>query len=165
VTNHLADAHTLAQEHGVLARQLGALQTRWTLRWQQQENRLQQLEGEVVRLRGRLLQARTAQLWGLVQHGHPPRIAGRMPAPIAGSPVNTPAGILADAASVICQTGCAGHAHPWRTAEGLCQRTGDLCHAAERLPVSLPGSQGPEAIRRPSATDQPSGVAPGTGRT
>ena len=38
---------------------------------------------------------------------------------------------LLEAQAVICQTGCAGHAHPWLEPDGQCRRTGQACDRLE----------------------------------
>eukprot|EP01041_Mallomonas_annulata_P036414 gene36414-biopygen28460 len=70
---------------------------------------LKALAGEVVRLRGQLVVAHTSRLWG-------------MP--------NQTTEDLEAARKVICQTGCAGHAHPWLSEAGQCRWSGRVCDGA-----------------------------------
>lgn len=118
-------AVSVVREHAVLCRQLGGVQDRVTRLLQEKEIALNALGSEVVRLRGQLMVARTSLLWG-------------MTAPVAGLPLQArassearaqigPAQDLEAARKVVCQTGCAGHAHPWLTDGGQCSWRGREC--------------------------------------
>lgn len=152
--------HLLVREHGMLVRQLASLQRRWSEQWAEQTARERRLDAEVVRLRGRLLQARTALLWGLGAVPGDAALHNRSPAQGQALPaVGRSASAFREVAAVLCQTACTGHAHPWRTAEGLCQRTGDACRTdtGMRSGVGAPEAHGPdrcEALpdRSPSAS-------------
>ncbi len=101
----------LQHEHGVLLRYLGEVQRGVSAR-------LARLEADNLRLRAALLVNRTAWLWGL---GPPATPAGRTGATLATPP--------ASALRVLCQVGCAGHAHAWLDEGGQCRRTGSACEA------------------------------------
>lgn len=132
---------SLALEHTVLVRRLAVLQKRLGAQWHAHQTQLEQLQTEVIRLRARLLKERTALYWGLKPQAvtDPPcPTASGGPAvaalhgPLAGP---TPATReLSEAEAVICKTGCAGHAHPWRSPEGLCLRRGEPCQGGDGLP-------------------------------
>lgn len=115
----------VVHEHAVLCRQLGGVQDRVTRLLREKEIALNALSSEVVCLRGQLVVARTSLLWG-------------MTASVAGLPLQArasgaararigPAQDLEAARKVICQTGCAGHAHAWLTGEGQCSWRGRDC--------------------------------------
>lgn len=115
----------LAQEHGVLLRQLGRLQSRMALLLAGHAKEVQRLQAEVLRLRGRLLVASTRVYWGL---------GARLDAPFylpSGSVVPgvdaTARKPVATAAAVLCQTGCVGHAHHWLGEDGQCRLNGEPC--------------------------------------
>lgn len=119
----------LALEHGALVRQLGALQRRVGEQLRAQSETMSALQDENMRLRAGLLVLRTALFWGLaaVHAG----ALGRVPARISGARVRAP---WPEAQAVICQTACAGHAHPWRGDDGQCQRTGLACGTGASAP-------------------------------
>lgn len=118
----------LAVEHGVLMRQLGGLQRRTSELLDASTQRVAALERENLRLRAELILMRTALCWGLgagtlLRRPSVPRSGGRSPprgAMVAEAP---------EAQTVICRTGCAGHAHPWLEPDGQCRRLGTLCEA------------------------------------
>lgn len=115
----------LSCEHGALVRRLGALQQRLDDLLRDQARQVYALEADRMRLRAQVVLLRTAAFWGLSGlqvPGRPP--AGRMRTQTPLAP-NAP-----QAQAVICQTGCAGHAHPWLSDDGLCRRSGQAC---ERL--------------------------------
>ncbi|HEX5738908.1 MAG TPA: hypothetical protein VFY22_10380 [Hydrogenophaga sp.] len=121
------EVQELTGEHGALARQLASLQDRVSRQIADYGDQVRVLQAEVVRLRGRLLQARTALLWGLARGdlrqgalSVPRRVHRRLSLVSEAMP---------DAHTVICQTACAGHAHPWLEADGVCRRTGSACEA------------------------------------
>lgn len=99
---------TAQDEHLVLIRLVGRLQERMSVFVTAAATSLRLQEAEIVRLRGELLVARTAALWGLAWG-------------------EAQAQRLDLAHQVICQTGCVGHAHYWLGDDGNCQRTGDPC--------------------------------------
>jgi hypothetical protein len=134
-----ACVQALAGEHGALTRQLAVLQCRVSDQLADYAGRVRWLEAEVVRLRGRLVQSRTALLWGLDQGGLPQArpsahtMAAERPRSVPkATAVHTQA--MPESSAVICQTGCSGHAHPWLEADGQCRRTGGACDG----PVSGP---------------------------
>ncbi|WP_439586489.1 hypothetical protein [Hydrogenophaga sp.] len=128
-TVHLAARHDsvaareLAQEHGALTRQMASLQRRVSEQVRAQAQQLAALEEEVVCLRGQLIVTRTCMLWGLGVAGVARPMPRRPHAPVIAA--QEP---MAEASSVICQTGCVGHAHPWLEADGQCRRTGVACN-------------------------------------
>lgn len=111
----------LVIEHGVLMRQIGGLQRRATEQWQA-------LQAENLRLRAELVILRTSVLWGLGVHPVMRRQSTNRATPRMGMIAHGTQG----AQVVICQTGCAGHAHPWLSDDGQCLRSG---HACDRLMV------------------------------
>lgn len=116
------DQRALSDEHGALLRQMAALQRRVSDQVAQQAHRLNAIESENLRLRAELVRSRTAVLWGLhtAAVGTPiRRLAPRLSAPVARE--------WPEAQAVICQTGCAGHAHAWLDDQGQCRRTGETC--------------------------------------
>lgn len=130
-------AQDLAQEHVALVGRLGRLQQRVTEQLQAGARRQAALEAENLRLRCELVRMRTAVAWDLrpmVLHARP------VPGPQASAP-RAEAG-LREAQAVICQTGCAGHAHPWLEPDGQCRRTGQAC---DRLEGDAPALSPPVA--------------------
>lgn len=102
-------------EHGVLVRHWAHLQQSVTETVQKNGLTVASLEAEVVRLRGHLLVARTQLFWGI---GGAPLTATKShhaPAPSSPAPSSWP-----QVDAVLCRTGCAGHAHPWRDEQGRC---------------------------------------------
>jgi hypothetical protein len=78
---------------------------------------------------------RTATLWGL---------GGLLLAP-AGNAARAPVlravhPVWREASEVICQTGCVGHAHPWRDDQGLCRRTGEACQPGAGVQAEADGT-------------------------
>lgn len=113
----------LVVEHRVLMRQIGGLQRRSAEQWQALQVREAALQAENLRLRAELVLLRTSVLWGL-------GVASMMRRPAAGRPARQPAAVASgtgEAQAVICQTGCAGHAHPWLGEQGQCLRSGQAC--------------------------------------
>lgn len=115
-------AREIAIEHGVLTRQLAALQRRLSEQMCAGTLQVLALEDEVLRLRAQLIVTRTCLLWGL-------GVAGVMkPMPRARAVAARARTVdMAEASNVICQTGCVGHAHPWLEEDGMCRRTGQAC--------------------------------------
>lgn len=111
----------VVHEHAILTRHLGSVQGRVSRLMQEKDAELQALSGEVVQLRGQLVIAQTHQLWGmtaplgLIVRRHSARIAPRED--------------LEAARKAICQVGCSGHAHHWRSDEGQCRWSGLACDA------------------------------------
>ena len=112
----------LSAEHGVLVRRLAQLQQRVGEQLQASARHASRLEAENLRLRAALIRMKTSVAWNLrgaaMQSPPPPKRR-------AVDPVAAPG--LEAAHAVICQTGCAGHAHPWLEADGQCRRTGRSC--------------------------------------
>ena len=115
-------ARELAIEHGVLTRQMAGLQRRVDEQMRTHAQRVTALEAEVLHLRAQLVIARTCLLWGLGVAG----VVWPMPRR-ARTAVADAVEAMAEASSVICQTGCVGHAHPWLESDGQCRRTGQAC--------------------------------------
>jgi hypothetical protein len=112
-------------EHGVLMRQIGGLQRRSSELLQAAAQREAALLAENLRLRAELVLLRTSVFWGLG--------AATVTRPPAAERVITPSDYAhgaPEAQTVICQTGCVGHAHPWLADDGQCRRSGQVC---ERL--------------------------------
>ena len=122
VRHDSAAAREIAIEHGVLTRQLAGLQRRVGEQMRAHAQQVAALEEEVLQLRVQLVVARTCLLWGLGVAGVTRPVPRRARAPVAGA-----VEAMAEASSVICQTGCVGHAHPWLEADGQCRRTGQAC--------------------------------------
>jgi len=127
-----ANPHALVMaEHLALIRQMARLQWHMDHVLAASQARDVRNNAEILRLRGQLLAARTAALWGL--SGLPqqlPRVSATR------TRVNAAQPLVDDAATrdVICQTGCAGHAHTWLAEDGRCQRDGRECErAVERI--------------------------------
>jgi hypothetical protein len=113
----------LMAEHAALARWLGQLQRRMGTVQHDHRQQVAALKADLMRLRGQTLVLRTATFWGL---------GGLLLAP-ADSAARVP--VWRDASAVICQTGCVGHAHPWRDDQGLCRRTGKACQPGAGSPA------------------------------
>lgn len=135
------EVQELSGEHGALARRLAALQDRVSRQIADHADQVRVLQAEVVRLRGRLMQARTALLWGLARGDlRGPSQALTRPGVLARR-LSLVSEALPEAHAVICQTGCAGHAHAWLEADGVCRRTGSTCDAgvpADESAMSVP---------------------------
>lgn len=119
-------AHELVVEHGVLMRQIGGLQRRSSEQRQASAAREAALLADNLRLRAELVLLRTAVFWGLsaavvLRRPALPRPAGR---PNYATEAR-------EAQTVICQTGCVGHAHPWLEADGQCRRSGQVCERGD----------------------------------
>ncbi len=120
---------TLAAEHAVLLRWVGRLQQRIDRLVTTAHAVIATQDAEILGLRGRLLVARTAALWGLAGTSVGTKTTG-LTASTAGvtlwrSSLDTGAGVTAQ--TVICQTGCVGHAHHWLDATGQCRLDGQPC--------------------------------------
>lgn len=127
----------LVAEHAALARWLGQLQRRMGALQHDHQQQVAKLQADLIRLRGQTLVLRTATLWGL---------DGLLLAP-AGSAARAPDTVRRavhlvwrEASEVICQTGCAGHAHPWRDDQGLCRRTGEACQQGAGVQAAADGT-------------------------
>lgn len=83
-----------------------------------------------LRLRAELVLLRTAVFWGLGAA----TVLRRPPATPARVRPRLEAGAR-EAQAVICQTGCAGHAHPWLEADGQCRRSGEACDRVDPAAV------------------------------
>lgn len=118
--------HELVVEHRVLMRQIGGLQRRSSEQLQASAARETALLADNLRLRAELVLLRTAVLWGLGA-----AVVLRRPAlPRSTRKPNFDAEAR-EAQSVICQTGCVGHAHPWLDADGQCRRSGQICERVD----------------------------------
>lgn len=116
-------AADLLAEHAALVRWLGQLQRRISHLQQTHQQQVAELQAALMRVRGQALVMRTATLWG---------VGGWLVASQGGSAVRSPTShtlhpVWREASEVICQTGCVGHAHPWRDDQGQCRRTGEPC--------------------------------------
>jgi hypothetical protein len=128
-------AQDISREHSALLRQMGHLQQRISAQLHHAAQYQRQLESDNLRLRAELMVVRTATVWGM---GYAARVRSTYPRHRDPMPVNDPA--LREAHSVICQTGCVGHAHPWLDASGQCLRSGQAC---ERLAGDAEGGSSP----------------------
>ena len=118
--------HELSTEHRVLMRRLGALQQRLDVLLRGHARQVTALEADQMRLRAQVVVLQTAAFWGIGAVQIPTRPAGR----VRTQPPLAPESRQAQA--VICQTGCASHAHPWLADDGLCQRSGKACERLRR---------------------------------
>lgn len=128
-----ARLQALAQEHGALVRLLGGLQRRVATLQAEHAQALGDLQAEVLRLRAQLVASRTRVFWGLAAGVDGSSAVSLADEPVARTDHRPSGGVsatLAAASTVICQTGCMGHAHPWRDADGQCRRTGLACEPA-----------------------------------
>jgi hypothetical protein len=117
-------ASALVEEHAILCRQLGGLQQRVSTLLTQHQVEIHRLDRETVHLRGQLLVARTALLWGLARAVVQPRSTGSAD-PSTRERTQTPT--LPEARPVLCQVACVGHAHAWLDDHGQCTRDGQAC--------------------------------------
>lgn len=115
----------VVHEHAVLCRHLGGVQDRVSRLMWEKEMALSALTREIVQLRGELVLARTSLLWGLGPSGV--SLPQRKAAAATVRVQMGPAPDMEPARKVICQTGCAGHAHPWLTEKGQCSWSGQVC--------------------------------------
>lgn len=120
-------------ELAVVLRHLGGVQSEVSELVRQQQREIDQLQGQLIRLRAQRVLERTQNFWGLSK---PPR--GTHPAKSRED--GTVSGITSPslkakawqaAQKIICLTGCAGHAHPWLKPDGQCARTGKECDVQE----------------------------------
>ena len=123
-----------AHEQVALLRHWGGVEARVSQQMSTQMRYCQRLEAELLRLRAQWVIASTQCLWGL---GWPMAERSAMPAAAHAADETGPA----TATDVICQTGCAAHAHPWREDDGQCRLTGQAC---ARVPVG--GQLGEEFV-------------------
>ncbi|MFV0681035.1 hypothetical protein [Ottowia sp.] len=133
-----------AREQVVLLRHWAGVQDRVSDQMRTQTRRCEVLEAQLLRLRARWVVATTQWLWGL---GWPvterQTVCGTSAFERVGpqsafesepeTAPELPHASFNHAADVICQTGCASHAHPWREDDGQCRLTGEAC---ARVPVS-----------------------------
>ena len=108
----------LLAEHGALLRHWAGVQARVSRQMGAQARHCAALEAELMQWRARWVLATTQMLWGL---GWPSL------APVSSRAARQAAEAPLSATEVICQTGCASHAHPWRGDEGQCRLTGGDC--------------------------------------
>lgn len=135
-TSPMARPPSLLDEHAVLIKCLGRLQRRMDQLRAEHEREIGVLNAELVRLRAQMVLAHTRACWrigvdlGQRVRASPDANPGPHPAGAAvREPRPSPAPALAAAQVVICQTGCAGHAHPWLEADGQCRLSGLACDA------------------------------------
>lgn len=111
----------IRQEHLALVRHLAGIQAKVSQEIAAQQKRAERAEAESMRLRAELLVVRTAVYWNvreIVPRRVPPNPRVRPPQVLPQSE---------EAQTLICQTGCAGHAHPWLDPDGDCRRLGEPC--------------------------------------
>lgn len=121
-----APARWLEAEHVVLVRRMARLQCLFDELLSEHDRKVSELEAEIVRLRGRLVVARTQTLWGF---GAVAALPERVP-PVSRAPLPLPWASMPHAAQVLCQVACVGHAHYWLQEGGDCARSGDRCDGA-----------------------------------
>jgi hypothetical protein len=116
-------------EHLALVRQMARLQWHMDRLLAASQEQAERQSAEIVRLRGQLLVARTAALWGMA--GVPQQVLRAKRVTDRPQAQN----VIQDAATrnVICQTGCVGHAHAWLDDAGHCQRDGLVCERTHPL--------------------------------
>ena len=120
----------LAHEHGVLLRQHGKLQRRWTELESKRLAEVAQLQTLIVRLRAQVLIQDSRLLWEREDRATLPIDTALAPPPPNDPPEDMPLrwltrGLLA-VDLVICQTGCISHGGHWRE-EDHCRRLGCTC--------------------------------------
>ncbi len=113
----------LEAEHVVLVRRMARLQCLFDELLSDHDRKVSELEAEIVRLRGRLVAARTQTLWGL---GAMAALPERVPL-LTRAPLPLPWSSMPHAAQVLCQVACVGHAHYWLQEGGDCARSGERC--------------------------------------
>lgn len=118
-----ASGRWLDAEHLVLVRRMARLQCLFDELLSDHDRKVYELEAEIVRLRGRLVLARTQTLWGF---GAVAALPERVPF-LTREPLPLPLGSMPHAAQVLCQVACVGHAHYWLQEEGDCARSGERC--------------------------------------
>ena len=111
-------SHDLLAEHGALLRHWAGVQARVSRQMCDQAQRCAALEAELMQWRARWIVATTQMLWGLGWPSLAP-VPSRAARQVDEAPLS--------ATDVLCQTGCASHAHPWRGDEGQCRLTGSDC--------------------------------------
>lgn len=130
----------LACEHALLLRHWAGVQNRVSAQVADQcrelaaqQRRCERLEAELMRWRTRWLLATTQMLWGLGW----PQLGTPAPAsPADEAEAGAPAPLTAR--DLLCQSACAGHAHPWLDEQGQCRLHGHVC---ERVaPTTAPSS-------------------------
>lgn len=131
-TKRLVNAPPLS-ELAVVLRHLGGVQSQVSELVRQQQQEIDQLQGQLIRLRAQRVLERTQNFWGLSK-------SPRGTHPANSREVGTVSGITSPslkakawqaAQKIICLTGCAGHAHPWLNPDGQCARTGQECDVQE----------------------------------
>ena len=141
----LKQVEQLAHEHGVLLRQHGALQRRWTELEHRRQAELTQLHALIVRLRAQVLIQDSRLLWEREDRATLPADAAP-PAPAQPNdhsedmPLHWLTRGLLAVDLVICQTGCISHGGHWRE-DDHCRRLGRSCLQVthpEALPQRAP---------------------------
>ena len=151
----LKQVEQLAHEHGVLLRQHGTLQLRWTELEHRRQADVAQLHALIVRLRAQVLIQDSRLLWEREDRATLPADAAPPPLARPKDPEDMPLrwltrGLLA-VDLVICQTGCISHGGHWRE-DDHCRRLGRSCLQVTH-PEALPHASAQLAA---SATDQAS---------
>lgn len=142
------DRSPLAQEHGVLLRHYGELQRRCSAQARSQRREIEQLQGQIMRLRAEVILRDSALAWEREDRQKLPDTAADSPAHRPGAlhaPDADPRRLehnLRGAELVICQTGCVSHGWFWRAGE-LCKRTGQTCVLVQR-PQALDAARSPD---------------------
>ena len=121
-----ASGRWLEAEYVVLVRRMARLQCLFDELLSDHDRKVSELEAEIVRLRGRLVMARTQTLWGF---GAVAALPERVPL-LSRAPLPLPWASMPHAAQVLCQVACVGHAHYWLQEGGDCARSGERCEGA-----------------------------------
>lgn len=137
-------------EQLVWLRHYAQVQQRVSQTVRQMAARIEALEADLMRHRAQAILERTAKWWAVpmrssrslraplgVQSDALPRSAARPDFGLqAAAPAANRSAVAAPAAwrasdEVLCQTGCASHAHHWLDADGHCQRKGGECERVQ----------------------------------
>lgn len=118
-------------ELAVVLRHLGGVQTQVGELVSQQQQKIEQLQWQLMRLRAQCVLERTQRLWGLSESNLLANSTGAKRFVANGEKIQhfLPVKAWRAAQKIICQTGCVGHAHPWLKDDGQCARTGQDCDA------------------------------------
>ena len=123
------DNARLVQEHGVLLRHYAELQRQCSAQTRHLLHEIAQLQGQVMRLRAKLIVRASASAWGCED-----RCQQWLTVHTAQLETQALERSLRSADWVICQTGCISHDDFWRV-QDHCKRTGKTCVLVEQPQV------------------------------